>query len=144
MNPEIGHFCLILGFGLAIVQSVVPMLGSATGNRVWMAAARPLALGQFVLAAISFGFLTLAFLQDDFSVLYVVNNSNSLLPWYFKFSAVWGAHEGSLLLWVLTLAGWTAAVALYSRSMPLTLVARVLSVMAMIAVGFYLFLLFTS
>ena len=144
MNPEIGHFCLILGFGLAIFQSVVPMLGSVTVNRAWMSAARPLALGQFVLAAISFGFLTLAFLQDDFSVLYVVNNSNSLLPWYFKFSAVWGAHEGSLLLWVLILAGWTAAVALFSRSMPLTLVARVLSVMAMVAVGFYLFLLFTS
>ena len=144
MNPEIGHFCLILGFGLAIVQGLLPLLGSFTGNRPWMASARPLAIGQFVLAGLSFAILTLAFLGDDFSVLYVVNNSNSLLPWYYKISAVWGAHEGSLLLWVLTLAGWTAAVALFSRSLPLVLVARVLAVMALVAVGFYLFLLFTS
>ncbi|MFA5493455.1 MAG: heme lyase CcmF/NrfE family subunit [Porticoccaceae bacterium] len=144
MTPEIGHFCLILGFGLALGQSSLPLLGSFTGNRLWMGAARPLALGQFALALASFVILAQAFLADDFSVLYVVNNSNSLLPWYYKLSAVWGAHEGSLLLWVLTLAGWTAAVAVFSRSMPLVLVARVLAIMGLVAVGFYLFLLFTS
>ena len=144
MNPEIGHFALILGFALALCQAVLPMVGSYTGNRPWMAVARPLALGQLLLALVSFVALTLAFLADDFSVLYVANNSNSLLPWYYKISAVWGAHEGSLLLWVLIQAGWIAAVAAWSRSLPLTLVARVLSVMSMVAVGFYLFLLFTS
>ncbi len=144
MSPEIGHFALILGFGLAICQAVVPLVGSFTGNRPWMAVARPLAMGQLVLALVSYLALTLAFLGDDFSVLYVANNSNTLLPWYYKISAVWGAHEGSLLLWVLVQAGWIAAVAAWSRSMPITLVARVLSVMAMVAVGFYMFLLFTS
>src|SRR5690606_40115507 len=104
MNPEIGHFCLILGFGLAIIQALLPLVGSVTGNRPWMAAARPLAVVQFVLAALSFAALTLAFLGDDLSVLYVVNNSNSLFRWSYKISAEWGAHEGSQLMCVLTLA----------------------------------------
>lgn len=144
MNPEVGHFALILGLGLALCQAILPLVGSYTGNRPWMAVARPLALGQLVLALVSFVSLILAFLGDDFSVRYVANNSNSLLPWYYKLSAVWGAHEGSLLLWVLIQSGWIAAVAVGSRSLPLTLVARVLSVMSLVAVGFYLFLLFTS
>jgi cytochrome c-type biogenesis protein CcmF len=103
-----------------------------------------LALGQFVFIALSFACLANAFLQDDFSVAYVANNSNTLLPDRFKFSAVWGAHEGSLLLWVLMLAGWSAAVALYSRALPPQLVARVLSIMGFVAVGFIVFLLLTS
>ena len=144
MTPELGHFCLILAFCLGIVQAVIPFCGSLAGNRTWMSMARPLSAGQFVFVFISFFCLVAAFLGDDFSVLYVANNGNSLLPWYYKVSAVWGAHEGSLLLWVLILSGWTFAVALLSNTMPLGLVSRVLSVMAMVSVGFYLFLLFTS
>ncbi|MBI2784493.1 MAG: heme lyase CcmF/NrfE family subunit [Gammaproteobacteria bacterium] len=144
MIPEYGHFALILALCLSLVLAVVPMLGATLGRPLWMASARPLAFGQLVLVAISFGCLAAAFLGDDFSVRYVAQNGNSLLPVYYKISAVWGAHEGSLLLWVLVLAGWTAAVAAFSRELPPELVARVLAVMGMIAVGFHLFLLLTS
>ncbi len=144
MIPEVGHFALILSLCLAVAQSLLPLSGSLSGNRVLMATARPLACGQFVFVLISFVCLAQAFLQDDFSVRYVADNSNSLLPPYFKLSAVWGAHEGSLLLWVLILAGWTLSVAAFSRSLPTVLVARVLSVMGLVSVGFYLFLLLTS
>ncbi len=144
MIPEIGHFALILSLFLALCQGLLPMVGTYTGRPLWAAASRPLAQGQFLFCLISFVCLALAFLGDDFSVLYVANNSNSLLPWYYKVSAVWGAHEGSLLLWALILAGWSVAVASLSRSLPLTLLARVLSVMGLVAVGFYLFLLLTS
>ena len=144
MIPEYGHFALILAFCLSLVLAVVPMLGVALRRPLWMASARPLAFGQLVFVAISFGCLAAAFLGDDFSVRYVAQNGNSLLPVSYKFSAVWGAHEGSLLLWVLVLAGWTAAVAAFSRELPPELVARVLAVMGMIAVGFHLFLLLTS
>src|SRR5690606_841632 len=92
----------------------------------------------------SFGCLAWAFLQDDFTVAYVANNSNSLLPVYYKFSAVWGAHEGSLLLWVLILASWSYAVSLLSRDLPLDVLARVLSVMGLVLVGFLVFMLLTS
>src|SRR5690606_1780645 len=129
MNPDIGHFCLSLGFRLAIIQALLPLIGSVTGNRPWLAAAQPLAEGRVVRAALRLAELTLALPGGHFSLLYAVNRANSLLPWYYKTSAVWGAHEGSLLLWVLTLAGWTAAVALFSRSLPLVLAARVLAVM---------------
>ncbi|MGK2915664.1 MAG: heme lyase CcmF/NrfE family subunit [Porticoccaceae bacterium] len=144
MIAESGHFALILAFCLALGQASLPLAGALVHRRLWMATARPLAIGQFVFVVISFICLALAFAGDDFSLRYVAANSNSLLPWYYKISAVWGAHEGSLLLWVLILAGWSLAVALFSRTLPLTLVARVLAVMGMIAVGFYLFLLFTS
>jgi cytochrome c-type biogenesis protein CcmF len=142
--PEYGHFALILACCLSLVLAVVPMLGAALRRPLWMACARPLAVGQLVFVTISFGCLAAAFLGDDFSVRYVAQNGNSLLPVYYKFSAVWGAHEGSLLLWVLVLAGWTAAVAVFSRELPPVLVARVLAVMGLIAVGFHLFLLLTS
>jgi len=141
---EYGHFALILALVLALLQSLIPLAGAAVGNRLWMASARPLVVGQTVMVAISFGCLVALFLGDDFSVRYVAANSNTLLPDHYKVSAVWGAHEGSLLLWVLILALWSFAVALFSQSLPRTLVARVLSVMGLISVGFYLFLLFTS
>src|SRR5690606_2983461 len=105
---------------------------------------RSLSVGFFALTLIAFACLVYAFVQDDFSVAYVANNSNSLLPVYYKISAVWGGHEGSLLLWVLMLAGWTLAIALFSRALPLDMQARVLSVMGFIAVGFLLFMIFTS
>lgn len=109
-----------------------------------MSLAQPAAWGQFAFLLFSFICLTYAFMVDDFSVAYVANNSNSALPWYYKFSAVWGAHEGSLLLWALILAGWTFAVAIFSRHLPEEMLARVLAVMGMISIGFLLFLIVTS
>ncbi len=144
MIPEVGHFALILALCLGLAQVAVPLAGVATGNRLWQATARPLAHGQLLFCLISFAALAWAFVGDDFSVRYVADNSNTLLPWYYKLSAIWGAHEGSLLLWVLIQGGWMAAVAAFSRSLPLAMTARVLAVLGMVAVGFYLFLLLTS
>jgi len=144
MIAEYGHFALILALILALIQSVLPLVGAATGNRLWMTTARPLVSGQTLMVLFSFGCLVSLFLHDDFSVRYVAANSNTLLPDRYKVSAVWGAHEGSLLLWVLILALWSFAVAVFSRTLPQQLVARVLGVMGLISVGFYLFLLFTS
>ncbi len=144
MIPELGHFALILALTLAVTQAVVPLWGSFNGRRPWMAMARPLAWGQLTFLSIAFLCLVQAFLTDDFSVVYVATNSNSLLPAPFKVSAVWGAHEGSLLLWALLLAGWGAAVASFSRNLPLPMISRVIAVQAMIAIGFLLFMLLTS
>lgn len=144
MLAEVGHFALILALCLAGIQAVLPLAGTYSRRRLWVAAARPLVSGQFVFVAISFVILALLFIGDDFSVSYVAANSNSQLPTHYKLSAVWGAHEGSLLLWSLVLAGWSLAVALCSRSLPVELVARILSVLACISVGFYLLLLLTS
>ena len=144
MIPEYGHFALILAACLSLALGTVPLLGATFGRPLWMAAARPLALGQLLLVAVSFACLAAAFAGDDFSVAYVAVNSNRLLPWYYKLSAVWGAHEGSLLLWVLVLSGWTAAVAVAGRNLPPQLIARVVAVMGLIALGFHLFLLLTS
>jgi len=127
-----------------VLLSVVPLAGALTGRDSLQAFARPLASGMFVFTGLAFAILTHAFLVDDFSVAYVANNSNSLLPWYYKFSAVWGGHEGSLLLWILMLAGWTLAVAVFSRKLPPVMVSQVLSVLGMIAVGFFLFIIVTS
>ncbi len=144
MIPELGQFTLVLALASALVLSIYPLLGAVRGNTAMMLLARPLAYAQFGFLFISFLCLTWAFVEHDFTVLYVASNSNSLLPLAYRISAVWGAHEGSLLLWVLILAGWTAAVARFSRALPLDAVARVLSVMGMIAIGFLLFVLFTS
>jgi len=144
MIPELGHFALILALCLAIVQSVFPLVGSLNRTPSWVAMARPLAYGQFVFLAIAFAALVYAFLSDDFSVLYVAQNGNTELPTIYKVSAVWGAHEGSLLLWVFILSAWMIAVAAFTRSLPEVMVARVLSVMGMISIGFLSFLLFTS
>ncbi len=144
MIPELGHLALILALILAVAQASLPLAGSLTGNRPWMAMARPLAYGQFAFVAIAFVVLVQAFLTSDFSVLYVAQHSNSLLPDIYKVSAVWGGHEGSLLLWALMMAGWGAAVAAFSRYLPPPVVARVISVMGMVAIGFFLFMLLTS
>jgi cytochrome c-type biogenesis protein CcmF len=144
MLPEIGHFSLILGLALSILLGIFPLVGAGINSQYLMRMAKPLAAGQFLFIFISFLILGVAFLQDDFSVQYVANHSNSLLPIQYKISAIWGGHEGSLLLWALTLSGWTAAVVIYSRSLPLIVYARVLSVMGLIAVGFLLFILLTS
>ncbi|MEA3171379.1 MAG: cytochrome c-type biosis protein CcmF, partial [Pseudomonas sp.] len=142
--PELGQLAMILALCFAIVQAVVPLLGAWRGDRLWMSLAQPAAWGQFAFLVFAFGCLTYAFMTDDFSVAYVANNSNSALPWYYKFSAVWGAHEGSLLLWALILGGWTFAVSVFSRQLPQVMLARVLAVMGMISIGFLLFLIMTS
>ncbi|MEY4642630.1 MAG: hypothetical protein RLZZ227_2624 [Pseudomonadota bacterium] len=144
MIPELGNFAVMLALGLAVLQAVVPMTGTVTGNQLWMSLCRPLSSGIWVFMVLSFACLAYAFLHDDFSVTYVARNSNSLLPVYYKFAAVWGAHEGSLLLWILILSSWAYAVSLLSRNLPLDILARVLSVMGLIQVGFMAFLLFTS
>lgn len=144
MIPELGHLALILALCMACVLSTLPIIGAWRGDRLWMSMARPAAWGQFLFLIFSFACLTQAFMVDDFSVAYVAKNSNTALPWYFKFSAVWGAHEGSLLLWALILGAWTFAVSIFSRQLPEVMLARVLSVMGMISVGFLLFLIVTS
>ena len=118
MIPEIGHFALITALALALVLTVVPFWGAWRRNVAAMSLAPGLAVGLLVFSSISFACLAYAFLQDDFSVKVVASNSNSLLPPIYKFSALWGNHEGSLLLWVLILSGWTAAVALFSSQLP--------------------------
>ncbi len=144
MIPELGHFALALALGFALLLAILPIAGTYTGRVVWMRSGGSLAAGMFVFLLLSYICLTYAFLADDFSVAYVAQNSNSLLPTYYKFSAVWGAHEGSFLLWTLIMAGWTLAVALRSQGLPLDMLARVLGVMGLISIGFILFMLLTS
>lgn len=144
MIPELGHVALIIAFCLAVALAVIPLWGAAKRDVSAMNMAPPLAVSVTLFVAIAFSLLTTSFLSDDFSVAVVAANSNSLLPPIFKFSAVWGNHEGSLLLWVLILSGWMTAVAFFSRGLPLIMVARVLSVMGLVAVGFLAFSLLTS
>jgi cytochrome c-type biogenesis protein CcmF len=142
--PEIGQFALILALTIALAQGILPLIGAARGVPEWMALARPAAQGQFVFVAIAFVCLGWSFAASDFSVLNVASNSNSRLPLEYRIAATWGSHEGSLLLWVLMLAGWTLAVATFSRRLPEEMVARVLGVMGLISTGFLLFMLLTS
>lgn len=144
MVAEFGHFSLIIALFLALMQTVIPQIGASIKNQLWMSCARPLVLAQSLFILLSFICLVFLFINDDFSVRYVAENSNTLLPDRYKISAVWGAHEGSLLLWVLILAFWSLAVSIFSSKLPIQLVARVLAVLGFISVGFYLFMLFTS
>jgi cytochrome c-type biogenesis protein CcmF len=142
--PELGQLAMILALCFALVQAIVPLIGAWRGDCLWMSLARPAAWGQFSFLVFAFACLAHSFMSDNFSVAYVAQNSNSALPWYYKFSAVWGAHEGSLLLWALILGGWTFAVSIRSRQLPQVMLARVLAVMGMISTGFLLFLILTS
>ncbi|PUA26791.1 MAG: c-type cytochrome biogenesis protein CcmF [Cellvibrio sp. 79] len=144
MAPELGQFALILSLCLSVALFVLPLSGTYLGSTLLMQSARSLAVGFFIFVAFSFCCLVYSFVHDDFSVKYVASNSNSLLPVYYKISAVWGGHEGSLLLWILMLSGWTFAVAIFSKSLPLDMQARVLSILGFVAVGFLLFILLTS
>lgn len=144
MIPEIGNIALTLALVVAILLSVYPLWGAQKNHQALMATARPLAIGLFLFTLLAYLCLTYAFVHDDFSVAYVAQHSNSRLPIYYKVTAVWGGHEGSFLLWVLMLSVWTVAVALFSRGIPQAMVARVLSVLGMVGVGFYLFMLLTS
>ncbi|HMX15257.1 MAG TPA: heme lyase CcmF/NrfE family subunit [Rhodocyclaceae bacterium] len=144
MIPEIGHFALILALTLGLVLGTVVLYGGLRHDARLMAAARPAALAQFLMMATAFACLTASFVGNDFSVLYVASHSNSQLPTFYRVAAVWGGHEGSMLLWVTILSVWAAGVALFSRRLPLSMVATVLGVMGIVSVGFVLFLLFTS
>ena len=144
MIPELGNVALTLALVSAILLAVYPLWGASSGDTRLTGMARPLAMGMFIFTAIAFVCLTYAFATDDFSLAYVAQHSNSDLPMHFKLTAVWGGHEGSFLLWVLMLSGWTVAVAIFSRSIPTDMVARVLAVLGMVSIGFYLFILLTS
>ncbi|HWT01907.1 MAG TPA: heme lyase CcmF/NrfE family subunit [Pyrinomonadaceae bacterium] len=142
--PEVGQFALILALLMAATQCALPLIGAARGNRSWMNMASSAAQAQFIFVLVAFGCLAYSFVTNDFSVINVATNSNSLLPLNYRLAATWGSHEGSLLLWSLLLALWTVAVTLFSRQLPLELRARVLGVMGFISFGFLLFMLATS
>jgi cytochrome c-type biogenesis protein CcmF len=144
MLVEIGHFALILAACVALVQGVLPLAGTINDNQRWQALAKPAATLQFLLIAFSFAVLAHGALTDDFSIKYIAGHSNSLLPAQYKFASVWGGHEGSLLLWMLMLSGWTLAVAIFSRTLPLAMVARVIGILGLVSTGFLMFILITS
>ena len=144
MIPELGHFALVVALALATAQAVLSFTGAATGRMALMATSRSIAIGQFLFVAGAFAALAYSFVTSDFSVLNVAEHSNSRLPAHYRFAATWGSHEGSMLLWTLMLAGWTFAVALFSRHLPERLAARVLGVMGLVSAGFILFILLTS
>jgi cytochrome c-type biogenesis protein CcmF len=144
MLPEIGQLALVLALFLALAQAFFPLVGAGTGRAPWMAVAVPAAAGQVTFIFLAFGCLAASFLGNDFSVLNVASNSNSKLPDFYRFAAMWGSHEGSLLLWALILGVWTLAVCARQRELPPVLAARMLGVMGAISVGFLAFILFTS
>jgi cytochrome c-type biogenesis protein CcmF len=144
MIAELGHLALIMAFLVALLQAVFPLMGAAQGVPVWMAVGRAAGRAQFLFLAISFACLVASFVNHDFSVLYVAEHSNSSLPLYYRISATWGAHEGSMLLWALILGLWTFAVTVFSRSLSEEFLARVLGIMGLISVGILLFILLTS
>jgi cytochrome c-type biogenesis protein CcmF len=144
MAPELGLFALILALVLALSQAFFGLCGAWRGNAQWMSVARPAVAGQFVFVVMAFGCLVYSFVNNDFSVLYVARNSNSQLPLFYKVAAVWGAHEGSLLLWILILSLWSFAVAAFSRQLPESFASRVMGVMGLVSSGFLLFTLWTS
>jgi cytochrome c-type biogenesis protein CcmF len=144
MIPELGHFLLWVALGTALVLATVPLVGAARGWGTWMAIARPTTGVMFVLVVASYACLTWSFVHSDFSVLYVASNSNTALPFWYRIAAVWGGHEGSMLLWLLMQCSWAMAVARFSKKLPLPVLARILSVMGWLMVGFLLFTLATS
>ena len=144
MIPELGSFALVLALLVALVQGTLPLIGAQRGIAAWIGLARPASSLLFLLVALAFGCLTASFINNDFSVVYVAQHSNSRLPLEYRISGVWGGHEGSLLLWVLMLSLWSLAVAAFSRSLPDDMVARVQGVLGLVAAGFILFILATS
>lgn len=144
MIAELGNYALALSLAIAILLAIFPLWGAEKGSVQMMSLARPMTYGLFVVLTFSFGALFYLFAVNDFSVQYVVNNSNTTLPIYYRLSAVWGSHEGSLLLWIWLLSLWSAAVALFSKHLPQEATARVLGIMGIISIGFLLFVLFTS
>jgi cytochrome c-type biogenesis protein CcmF len=144
MIPELGHFALILAALVSLILGTLPMIGAHTNRQAWIAVARPAATALAMLVTFSFACLTQAFVANDFSVVYVAQHSNSLLPIEYRVAGVWGGHEGSLLLWILMLTWWAFLVAVFSRELPDTMVARVLGTLGLVGFGFLLFILLTS
>jgi cytochrome c-type biogenesis protein CcmF len=144
MFPELGHFALILALLLSAAQAFFGLAGAARNDTRWLAAVRPAVAGQFVLVSAAIAALIHAFVTFDFSVLYVASNSNSALPTFYRVAALWGAHEGSLLLWAWILALWTVCVAAFSRNLPATFSSRVMGILGIVSFGFLLFTLYTS
>ncbi len=144
MIPEIGNFSLIIALFLSLIQGALPIIGASRNDSVLMGTARTLAVGQFLIVLVAFCCLLQAFVANDFSVMYVAQNSNSQLPIQYRISAIWGGHEGSLLLWTFILTMWTVAVAAFSRHLPQEMVARVIGVKGLVSTGFLLFMLLTS
>ena len=144
MIPEIGQFALALALALAVAQAFLPLAGASLGKPAWVATARPVAIGQFLFVLLAWAALATSFVNNDFSVANVATHSNLRLPAHYRFAASWGSHEGSMLLWTLMLAGWTAAVAVLSRHLPERIAARVIGIMGLISIGFLLFILTTS
>lgn len=144
MIPEIGQFALILALTLALIQTFFPLVGASLHKKKWMLLARPTAVGQFIFVTIAFFSLMYAFVTNDFSVAYVAQNSNTDLPMFYKITALWSAHEGSMLLWIMVLSSWTFLVAIFSKSLPLETIARVLGVLGFVSIGFLIFTLSTS
>ena len=144
MIAELGNYALALALALSVFLAVLPLIGTEKANVKLMALARPLTWSMFLALSLSFGALFYLFAVNDFSVQYVVNNSNSLLPLQYRLSAVWGSHEGSLLLWIWLLSLWAVGVATFTRKMPEEAVARVLSVMGLVSIGFLVFIIFSS
>ncbi len=144
MIPELGHFALWLAVGVTLMMGTLPMIGAQIGRREWMALGRPASRVLFALVMFSFLCLAVSFAQNDFSVLVVASHSNTALPLHFRLAAVWGSHEGSMLLWLLMQAGWALAVATFSSRLPEAVLARILAVMGLLTLGFLLFVLLTS
>ena len=142
--PELGNFALVVALMMALLQGILPIIGAARSSSVLMRAARPLAFGHFLIVTAAISCLLYAFISNDFSVLYVAEHSNSQLPIQYRIAALWGGHEGSLLLWTFMLTVWTIAVAMFSKHLPEEMVARVIGVMGLVSVGFLLFMLLTS
>lgn len=144
MTAELGHYALVLALALALVQSIIPIWGAQTRDVKLMAMAAPMAIGQFLFTALAFSALTYAYIRSDFSILNVWQNSYSQKPLLYKVTGVWGNHEGSMLLWVLILALFGAAIAVFGRNLPAALRANVLAVQAWVGAAFFLFILMTS
>ena len=144
MIAELGNYALALALAIAVLLTIVPLWGVKQNNPLLISLARPMTVGLFLSLSFAFFALMYLFAINDFSVQYVVNNSNSKLPIYYRLSAVWGSHEGSLLLWIWLLSCWSLAVAVFSRRLPQDSVARVLAVMGMISIGFLIFVIFAS
>jgi cytochrome c-type biogenesis protein CcmF len=144
MTAELGHIALIMALMMALLQTVFPLAGAAQGVPLWMAIARPAGRAQCFFLLVSFICLAASFAANDFSVLYVAEHSNTALPLYYRISAVWGAHEGSMLLWALILGLWTCAVTIFSRGLTEEFLARVLGVMGLVSIGILLFIVLTS
>jgi cytochrome c-type biogenesis protein CcmF len=144
MIAELGHLALVMALWMALLQAVFPLMGAQQGVPVWMAIARPAGRAQFFFLLVSILCLATGFVDNDFSIAYVARNSNSALPLYYRIAAVWGAHEGSMLLWAFILGLWTFAVTVFSRGLSEEMLARVLGVMGLVSIGIQLFILFTS